>query len=121
MRRIINAVAIALVLCAVTLLLVLPVKASAIMYDLNGDGKTDIKDTVIVARAFGTSPDHPRWNAQADLNKDNKVDLTDLFIISQHFGERVMVVPEYWMGTVLGLTGCFAAFGLLFATKRRRL
>lgn len=95
-----------------------PVKATVLMYDLNGDGKIDIKDTVVVARAFGTSAGHPRWNAQADLNNDGVIDLKDLFIISKHFGEpRVLVVPEYWMGTALGLTGCFAAFGL-FALKR---
>jgi len=31
-----------------------------------------------------------------------------------------LVVPEYWLGTVLGLVGCFAALGLFRVSKRNR-
>jgi hypothetical protein len=36
-------------------------------------------------------------------------------------GAGLLVVPEYWMGTVLGLVGCFAAFGAfrLYKIKRK--
>jgi hypothetical protein len=122
MRRIVTVAPFVLILGTLMFLFVLPARASAVMYDLNGDGKINIKDTVVVAKAFGAHQGDPRWDLKADLNGDNVVDLADLFIISKHFGEpRVLVVPEYWIGTVLGLTGCFAALGLFFATKRRHL
>lgn len=54
--------------------------------DLNGDGKVDIKDIVIVALAFGSFPGHPRWNEIADLNKDEKIDLKDVLFIARNFG-----------------------------------
>ena len=31
------------------------------------------------------------------------------------------VIPEYWLGTILGLTGFFAAFGTYYMSKRRRI
>jgi hypothetical protein len=30
------------------------------------------------------------------------------------------VIPEFWLGTILGLGGCFAALGVLAVTKRKR-
>jgi len=30
-----------------------------------------------------------------------------------------LVIPEFWLGTVLGLVGCFAAFGVFRVSKRR--
>mgnify|MGYP001086583721 CR=1 FL=1 len=33
----------------------------------------------------------------------------------------LMVIPEYWLGTILGLVGCFAAFGVFHMSKRRHL
>jgi len=55
--------------------------------DLNGDGKVDIKDLVIVAEAFGSFPGHPRWNSKADVNQDSKVDMQDMLLVASHFGE----------------------------------
>lgn len=51
--------------------------------NLNGDGKVDMKDMVIVAKAFGSHPSHPRWNIAADLNQDGKVDMKDILLVSQ--------------------------------------
>jgi hypothetical protein len=31
------------------------------------------------------------------------------------------VVPEYWLGTILGLVGCFAALGMFRVSKKRHL
>jgi hypothetical protein len=31
------------------------------------------------------------------------------------------VIPEFWLGTILGLAGCFAALGVLIVRKRRRM
>jgi hypothetical protein len=39
---------------------------------------------------------------------------------SQHYGVFVLPLPEYWSGTILGLTSFFAALGLFGLVKRRR-
>lgn len=56
-------------------------------YDLNTDGKVDIRDVTIVALAFGSYPGHPRWNPIADLNSDDRVDIRDIALIAAHFGQ----------------------------------
>jgi len=59
----------------------------AILGDVNGDGKVDIKDVGIVARAFGATPSDPRWNPAADLNGDGKIDIRDIAIVAANFGK----------------------------------
>lgn len=61
--------------------------ANRSQYDLNGDGKIDIKDISIVARAFGTRPGDPYWNPIADINGDGKVDIKDVSAVAKHYGE----------------------------------
>jgi hypothetical protein len=56
--------------------------------DLNDDCKVDVKDLVLFIKAFGSYPNHPRWNPKADLNNDNKVDIKDLVLVIKHFGEH---------------------------------
>jgi hypothetical protein len=63
------------------------VKVSSLIGDLNGDGKVDIKDLAIAAKAYGSSPGMPNWNPIADMNGDLKVDIKDLAIIAKHYGE----------------------------------
>jgi len=60
---------------------------SALIGDLNHDGKIDILDITLVATAFGTYPNHPRWKPEADLNQDGKIDICDLVIVAQNYGE----------------------------------
>ena len=59
----------------------------AILGDVNGDGKVDIKDVGIVAKAFGATPSDPRWNPAADLNDDGKIDIRDISIVTANFGK----------------------------------
>jgi hypothetical protein len=54
--------------------------------DLNCDCKVDIKDLVILIKAFGTAPSVLRWNMNADINGDGKVDIKDLVILIGQFG-----------------------------------
>jgi len=55
--------------------------------DLNGDGEVDIKDLAMAAKAFGSNPDHPRWNPKADVNQDKKVNIIDFVLIVSNFGK----------------------------------
>lgn len=56
--------------------------------DLNGDGKCDIRDIAIVAKAFGSYPGYPNWNPIADLNGDLKVDIKDIATVAKDFGKE---------------------------------
>jgi len=53
--------------------------------DLNGDGEVDIQDISIWGQAFGSNPEHPRWNTMADINEDGKVDIIDGVLIAKEF------------------------------------
>jgi len=55
--------------------------------DVNFDGVVDMRDVYIVARSFGSYPDHPRWNFIADMNNDNKVDMRDIYLAIKNFGK----------------------------------
>jgi len=59
-----------------------------IVGDANGDGKDDITDIFLVAKAYGETPDRPRWDPNMDLNEDGKVDITDIFIVAKNFGKN---------------------------------
>jgi hypothetical protein len=55
--------------------------------DINMDGKVDMKDISILCKAFGSFPNHPRWNPIADENEDNKIDLFDIALTCRNFGK----------------------------------
>jgi hypothetical protein len=63
-----------------------------------------------------------------DLNNNGRYDVgTDVLqkaridaCPSQHYGVFVLPLPEYWSGTIMGLTSFFAALGLFGLIKRRR-
>jgi len=57
------------------------------MYDLNQDGKIDMRDIAIAARAFGSTPGSPNWNPVADVNGDGKVDMKDIAPVARNFGK----------------------------------
>jgi len=57
--------------------------------DLNRDGIVNIKDLFTAAEAFGSYPDHPRWNPMADVDGDDKVNIRDLFLVAKNFGKTI--------------------------------
>ncbi|MDH7477386.1 MAG: CARDB domain-containing protein [Candidatus Bathyarchaeota archaeon] len=59
----------------------------SILADIDGDGKVDIQDLVLLVKAFGSDPEHPRWNQDADLNNNEKVDIIDLIIMLKNYGK----------------------------------
>jgi len=67
-----------------------------ILGDINGDGKVDIKDLEIAAKAYGShdanydyqgEPPSQNWNPTADLNDDGKIDIRDIHLIAVNFGK----------------------------------
>jgi hypothetical protein len=57
--------------------------------DLNSDGKVDIVDVAIVAKAYESYPEHPRWNPIADVNKDDVINIIDIALIARNFGKTL--------------------------------
>lgn len=55
--------------------------------DVNGDGKVDIYDALLVARSYGSRPGDPNWNSNADINNDKLVDIYDAIIIAGNYGK----------------------------------
>jgi hypothetical protein len=73
------------------------VLATRLIGDINGDGKVDVKDLNVVAKAFGSygpsyrysgSSPSPNWNPTADLNGDGKVDIKDIALIAKNYGQH---------------------------------
>jgi thiol-disulfide isomerase/thioredoxin len=65
--------------------------------DINGDGKVNLEDLVLLALAYGShcanyhyqgEPASPNWNPNADINGDGIVSLADLVILAQHYGQH---------------------------------
>ena len=54
--------------------------------DINGDGKIDMMDIVLVILAFCTTEGHPKWNPRCDVNLDGIVDMRDLVRVILKFG-----------------------------------
>ena len=59
---------------------------TALLGDLNNDGKVDISDVAMASAAFGSFPGHPRWNPAADIDKDGFVNIFDIALVCQNFG-----------------------------------
>jgi len=62
-------------------------------WDVNDDGKCNIEDIAIAAKAYGSKPGDPNWDPRADITgptylvPDGKVDIRDIALVAKHFGE----------------------------------
>jgi hypothetical protein len=61
--------------------------------DIYHDGKIDMKDIIIVARAFGSMPGSQNWNSTADLNSDGVIDMRDIITVARAFGTVAILDP----------------------------
>jgi hypothetical protein len=86
--------------------------------DVNGDGKVNWKDILIIASALGTRSGNRRWNPACDLNSDGKVDLNDLCIALRNFGKRspawvnITTRIDTVHNIIYGATRLFSIFGV---------
>ncbi len=55
-------------------------------WDVNRDGRVDIRDIILVGQRFGEDIEEP-VAPNPDVNGDGKVDVLDVVLICQHFGE----------------------------------
>jgi hypothetical protein len=55
--------------------------------DVDGNGKVNIIDVLMVAKAFGTDSHSPSWNPKLDVNSDSKVDIIDILATAKNFGQ----------------------------------
>ncbi|MEM3828138.1 MAG: right-handed parallel beta-helix repeat-containing protein, partial [Conexivisphaerales archaeon] len=54
--------------------------------DVNYDGRVNAWDIGLVAKAFGASPGHMRWNREYDIDRNGKIDIKDIAIVCKGFG-----------------------------------
>jgi len=54
--------------------------------DVNSDGKVNVLDLILVARAVGTKPGNPLYDPCADINTDGKINVLDLVLVATHLG-----------------------------------
>jgi hypothetical protein len=59
-----------------------------IMGDINGDAIVNMRDVGTAARAFGSFPGDPIWNADADILGLGKIDMRDIAYIAKNFGKH---------------------------------
>jgi hypothetical protein len=57
--------------------------------DVNHDGKVDMRDIGMVARAFGVRSTDPEWDPDLDIVKDNVIDMRDIGHAASQFGETI--------------------------------
>jgi parallel beta-helix repeat protein len=55
--------------------------------DVNYDGRVNMIDIGIAARALGSYVGSPGWNPLADMNEDGKIDMLDILFIARNFGK----------------------------------
>jgi len=55
--------------------------------DVDGNGKVEIKDLLLLAKAYGTNPHSPNWKPNLDVNSDDKVDIKDILMAAKNYGK----------------------------------
>jgi hypothetical protein len=58
-----------------------------LLTDIDRNGKVDILDVSLAAKAYGSYPGHPRWNPKADLDGNNKIDIVDVAKVARDYGK----------------------------------
>lgn len=81
---------ISLVIVLLSTSVVYATSQSIVRYDVNGDGKVDISDLILVGRNFGKYGE----DIEGDVNGDGVVDISDLVLVGKHFGESVTPAVE---------------------------
>jgi len=75
------------------------------LYDMNGDGivdwhdldinedeEVDVRDIIVVARAYGSEIGDEKYDSHVDFNQDGKIDDADLNLIKPYFGYPLSLI-----------------------------
>jgi hypothetical protein len=54
--------------------------------DVNGDGKVNSGDMLLIAQHFNSFPTSPSFDPHYDINNDRHINSLDMLIAAQHFG-----------------------------------
>lgn len=57
--------------------------------DITQDCKVNILDIARAARAFGSDPQNPRWDADCDIKADYRINILDIVAIALDFGKSI--------------------------------
>lgn len=57
--------------------------------DVNGDGRVDMSDVIILLNAFGSYLGHSRWNSAADMDQNLRIDMGDVTLALLNFGKTM--------------------------------
>ncbi|MBX5329129.1 MAG: PKD domain-containing protein [Candidatus Bathyarchaeota archaeon] len=56
--------------------------------DVDGNGRVDMTDVIIVVTAFGSTPEKPNWDPRADIDNNGRVDMSDVVVVVSNFGKE---------------------------------
>ena len=59
-----------------------------VLGDVNGDFRVDIFDAAILAHAYGSREEDPRWNPAADLDNNQVVNILDAAQVAFYYGTK---------------------------------
>jgi hypothetical protein len=60
--------------------------------DVNGDGKVNVLDAILLSNSFFAKPGSSNWNGNADVNGDGVVDILDAIILANNFATLPMTL-----------------------------
>lgn len=69
----------------------------------------------------GTVYNFDHWSDASTTNPHAAMALTGPITLTANYVAVSLPVPEYWLGPIVGLTGCFAALGVFRLAKRKHL
>jgi hypothetical protein len=56
--------------------------------DVNGDGKVDVEDIMLVAGGWRCKADDDCYVEDYDLNEDGVINIVDIMLVTAHWGEQ---------------------------------
>lgn len=60
-----------------------------ILGDVSNDGVVNMKDVMLVVKAFNSFPNTPSWNPRLDLDNNGRVDMRDISMVLRDFNKHV--------------------------------
>lgn len=85
----------------------------------NADAMTDGSGNLAATLVWSSPLDAGSYDIWVDVNQNGVFDAGDVWNNQAVGIYGLLVIPEFWLGSVLGLAGCFAAFGVFRISKHK--